>query len=244
MSWTTEHDLILCKEILFVNPYAAKKKSVQRSGLWQLIADNLNSIENPRFIMDKRAVRDHIQVLIDRFKREEATEARESGITPEHSKLDNTIEQIIAMECTESNDEDGSAQKKEQDRAKAEAMRQKAMETLGKRKPDETTAGSSKKRRRGSDTLVYLLEKAVQEQALRQEELQLKQAQHDLESKRTEAFITQQARMEAQQGEMLQMMRQQQAEQNRFIMALMANLSINNFYWFVLCNSLLEGSVI
>ena len=57
MSWTNEHDLILCKETIFVNPFSAKKKSVQRSGLWQQIADNLNATDKPRFLVDKRAVR-------------------------------------------------------------------------------------------------------------------------------------------------------------------------------------------
>ena len=37
----TLHDLVLCKEVVFVNPYSAKKKSLQRSALWQDISDNL-----------------------------------------------------------------------------------------------------------------------------------------------------------------------------------------------------------
>ena len=56
MSWTPLHDIVLCKEIISVNPYSAKKKSVQRSALWQKIADNLNSVKDPHFIVDKRAV--------------------------------------------------------------------------------------------------------------------------------------------------------------------------------------------
>lgn len=155
-------------------------------------------------------MRDHIQVLIDRFKRKEA-QARESGTCQEHTELDNAVEQIIAMESTESEETYDMNAKKGQDRAKAESMRNKAMETHGKRKADETgTSGSSSNKRRSGGLLlllVYLREKAVQEQSLRQEELKLKQAQHELESKKVEAMITQQIRMEAQQAEMLQMMR-------------------------------------
>ena len=51
MSWTNEHNLILCKETIFVNPFSANKKSVQRSGLWQQIADNLNATDKPRFLV-------------------------------------------------------------------------------------------------------------------------------------------------------------------------------------------------
>ena len=67
---------MLCKEIIFVNPYSAKKKSIQRSALWQKIAENLNSVKDPCFIVEKRSVRDHIAILIQRFKRQHAQELR------------------------------------------------------------------------------------------------------------------------------------------------------------------------
>ena len=98
MSWTSKHDLILCKEIICVNPYSAKKKCVQHSAISQQIAENVNSIQSPRFIVDKRSVRDHIGILVQRFKRKESSELRESGTTPEHIELDDAIEQIIVME--------------------------------------------------------------------------------------------------------------------------------------------------
>ena len=113
---------------------APKKKFVQRSALWQKIADNLNSVKDPHFIVDKRAVRDHIGILIQRFKRQEAQELKERGITPERTKLDAAVEQIIAIE--ESADTklqeaiDESKEKLEADRRKAEDMREKAMETI------------------------------------------------------------------------------------------------------------------
>lgn len=97
MSWTSKHDLILCKEIIFVNPYSAKK-SVQHSALLQQIAENVKSIQSPWFIVDKRSVRDHIGILVQRFKRKESSELRESGTTPERIELDDAIEQIIVME--------------------------------------------------------------------------------------------------------------------------------------------------
>ena len=57
--------------------------------------------------MDKRAVRDHIQVLIDRFKRKKTTEERESGITPNTQNMAIPLNRLnIAMEFTESNEED------------------------------------------------------------------------------------------------------------------------------------------
>ena len=91
MNWTEEHDVVFCREIIFVNPFSAKKKSVQRSALWQRVADTLNSIKDPAFFVDKRSVQDHIGVLVQRFKRKEAKELKESGISPTKTELDEAI---------------------------------------------------------------------------------------------------------------------------------------------------------
>ena len=122
MNWTPLHDLVLCKEIIFVNPYSAKKKSIQRSALWQKIAENLNSVKDPCFIVEKRSVRDHIAILIQRFKRQQAQELRESGTTPQQIELDAAIDQIIAMEESSDTDQqemnDDNSGKVEADRKK------------------------------------------------------------------------------------------------------------------------------
>ena len=126
MNWTPTDDLALCKEIIFVNPYSAKNKSIQRSALWQKIAENLNSVKDPCFIVEKRSVWDHIDILIQRFKRQQAQELRESGTSYQHTELDAAIEQIIVIEESsdteqqEMNDENGG--KVEADRKKAEDM--------------------------------------------------------------------------------------------------------------------------
>ena len=98
MNWTEGHDSVFCREVIFVNPFRAKKKSVQRSASWQKVADTLNSITDPVFYVDKRSVRDHIGVLVQRFKRKEAKELKESGTNPTKTEVYVAIEQIIAME--------------------------------------------------------------------------------------------------------------------------------------------------
>ena len=88
--------------------------------------------------MEKRSVRDHIGILVQRFKRQQAQELRESGISPERTELDAAIEQIIAFEESadteqqEANDE--NREKLQADRKKAEDVRKKAMETMGETK--------------------------------------------------------------------------------------------------------------
>ena len=97
--------------------------SIQRSALWQKIAENLNSVKDPCFIVEKRSVRDHIAILIQRFKRQQAQELRESGTTPQHTELDTAIEQIIAIE--ESSDTE-QQEMNDENRGKVEADRKKS----------------------------------------------------------------------------------------------------------------------
>ena len=139
-------------------PTVQKKKSLQRSALWQKIADNLNAVKDPHFTVEKRSVRDHIGILVQRFKKQQAQELRESGISPERTELDAAIEQIIAFEESadteqqEANDE--NREKLQADRKKAEDVRKKAMETMRetkKRKCEEETTQAKKSRRKGAN---------------------------------------------------------------------------------------------
>ena len=82
MNWTDElHNNMLCREVLVVEPYKFKSGSRERGACWEKVANNLNGIEHPLFIVDKRAVQDHMPKLIKDFKRKMAAEERASGIT-------------------------------------------------------------------------------------------------------------------------------------------------------------------
>ena len=148
MNWTPLHDLVLCKEIIFVNPYSAKKKSIQRSALWQKIAENLNTVKDPCFIVEKR---------------QQAQELRESGTTPQHIELDAAIDQIIAIEESSDTDQqemnDEKRGKVEADRRKTEDMRQMALETMGKthkrNSVGSTRTRAKKSRKNGTGALEH-----------------------------------------------------------------------------------------
>ena len=56
MEWTEDHDLCLSQEILSQEPFKAKKGSIARRKIWDQIANNLNSLEIPRFRVSKRSV--------------------------------------------------------------------------------------------------------------------------------------------------------------------------------------------
>ena len=136
--------------------------------------------------MDKSSVRDHIGVLVQRFKRKETKELKESGISPTKTELDEAIEQVIAME--ESADEqhhleDGEKRDKmEGDRLKAEEMRRTAMETLAKTQKRKSVEGQSKakkSRRSGSEALEFLKLKAEQDMDIKKQELDLRKQEQE-----------------------------------------------------------------
>ncbi|XP_068760968.1 uncharacterized protein [Montipora capricornis] len=238
MSWTPLHDIVLCKEIIFVNPYSAKKKSVQRTALWQKIADNLNSVKYPHFIVDKRAVRDHIGILIQRFKRQEAQELKESGITPERTELDAAVEQIIAMEESADTEMQEAIDKNnetlEADRRKAEDMQEKAMETMGKtqkRKSEEGSSKARKSRRSGSEAVEYLKERAAEDLKLKSQEIELKKQEKEqlqaLQTQQTQMFksmLDQQQTQQKQVQDMQNLFLIQQQTQSQALMGIIEKL--------------------
>ena len=98
----------------------------------------MNSVDEPRFSVEKRSVGDHIAILIRRFKTKEAAEAKESGTTPERTELDNALEQIIAMEeSAEMEQQENGDDKRE--KIERDRWRQWEKQTKGKRNKGRAT---------------------------------------------------------------------------------------------------------
>lgn len=83
MYWTEQHNIILCREVVFQNPYVYKKGTPQCSETWKKIVDVLNKCDSPQFNVDHRAIRDHINVLVNKYKKKIRAEERASGISPD-----------------------------------------------------------------------------------------------------------------------------------------------------------------
>ncbi len=105
---------VAVREILVVNPFQAKKKTMQRALLWQAIAMNLKQLEDPKFketlskrsvqqledpkfkeTLSKRSVQDRCSLLCEKYKKRMNYEKRASGIAPELTELDVLIEETI-----------------------------------------------------------------------------------------------------------------------------------------------------
>lgn len=97
MKWTEQHDVMLCREILLIQPHKYRLKSTERGNAWTSIANDLNAIQELRFTVTQKAVRDRFKLLIARFKRKTNEEEAASGICPEESELDQALETIVEL---------------------------------------------------------------------------------------------------------------------------------------------------
>ena len=125
MFWSNEHDVFLCREVVNLDPFTSKKGSTQRSGMWEKTAQTLNECTALRFSVDKRSVRDHIGILVNKDKRKVRAKEKASGIAPgEPSELENLLDTIIGLEeSSEAESPELRVEKNEKcenDRAKAE----------------------------------------------------------------------------------------------------------------------------
>ena len=155
MTWTKDHDILLCREILAEEPYQYKIGSRERGRCWDKIAESLNAIERPKFSVDQRAVRDRFLKLERGFKKKMNEEQRASGISPEFSELDEALEDILGRkESADKQHErvhEDKRQQVEKEKETAEAVRKRAMESLSHTKERE-----GNKRKKGCETSEYV----------------------------------------------------------------------------------------
>jgi len=99
MYWTEEHDRLMCREILAVDPFTRTKKGiVQRGAKWKIIGDHLLEILETKFKVDSRAVHGCYQLLAQKLRKKLKSEEKASGIDTEISETENAIEEFIEKE--------------------------------------------------------------------------------------------------------------------------------------------------
>ena len=62
MTWTKEHDVMLCREMLLIQPFRFKHGTRDRGRCWEKIAQNLSDIVHLIYSVDMKGVRDHIYI--------------------------------------------------------------------------------------------------------------------------------------------------------------------------------------
>ena len=97
--WRAEHDLILAKEMLLIEPYRFKKRSKGSGKAWKKIAENLNSLQTAHFSVSQKAVRDRANLIVKNHKLKLREITKASGIdVPEPTELETTLDDIIERE--------------------------------------------------------------------------------------------------------------------------------------------------
>ena len=186
MVWTRQHEEILVREIFTYEPYNYKSGTTQRGELWKLIAESLNTLEDPLFTVNHRSVRERYAILEKNFKRKKADEEKATGIAPdEPTEFENALEDIVAkfeeIELLTLKEREENNHAAEKERETATEMRKQCMEThseSAKRKMEEPASDSSdskvkRKRRTGDDTLSFMREKMNIDRALKEKELDI-----------------------------------------------------------------------
>ena len=120
--------------------------SCERGQCWDKTASSLSHVEKPRFIVDQRSVRDHFMKLEKSHKCKMAAEERASGISPEHTELDEALQDI--MERSEgAKGEEMEEKNAEKEKETAENVRKRSMERLSQTRERESPESAKKKKK-------------------------------------------------------------------------------------------------
>ena len=216
MEWSDKHDLVLCREVLAMEPYQHPYRSKERGDVWKQIAINLNGLDHPKFKVNKRSVRDRLTLLITKHKAKIRQEENASGIACEETELDQALEEIIDKEKLADEKSSEAKKKEKEEKAAAEEHRQSAMERLGqtkRRNADSETDGAQakKSRRSSSDVVEYLREKYQRESDQRKEEMELRKMEQQAS-----------VELQQQQNDMMRLFMQQQQQQTQILLSLLS----------------------
>ena len=186
MDWSSEHEILFCREVIAHELYSHKPGSKERGQCLDRIAESLNSIENPYFKVDQRSLRDKIKKLLLNYVQKRNKEEKSSGIEVEHGEIDDLLleihekQQLCEKDATIASSE--KQRKQDQERVAAEEIRTLATERLSETRKrsaenlssDESSPKSSKRRSSGGDTIAYLRDKSEKDFSLRGEEIALR----------------------------------------------------------------------
>ena len=87
MEWSDDHDLMLCREILYEDSFHFKKGSPDRGEVWSKIARSLSSCTELKFTL-----------LQAKYKETSRTDEERSGTSREMSELDQLLKDITEKE--------------------------------------------------------------------------------------------------------------------------------------------------
>ena len=188
LKWSEEHDLMLCREVLVMEPFQYPKQSREIGEIWGEIAQNLNGLSLTKFTVRTRSVRDRLTLLLRKNKEKMRNEEQGSGMKcDEETELEMPLSEIIekeqAADLERKENTNTLTKKNENDKASAEESRLKALERLGqtkKRNADSCDEVIKPKSRRSTTEAVQILkEKFEKEKEFWKEEMKLRKKEQE-----------------------------------------------------------------
>lgn len=225
MRWLRQHDILLAREVVALDPYQHPKGSRERFALWEKIAANLDGFHltnQINFSVTGRSVRDRVNlVLIRNYKKKMQEERKASGIeVPPPTEFDQLMEEIVGRagdaEKEQKAGQDERKEKEDRERKVAEEVRAQALERVGqtrKRQGVEAKEDKPVKRRSGGETIEYLKERSQQQMRLREEELKIQREAQEANAKAQQAFTAQLLQQQQQQQNMFAALQKEQQQQ-------------------------------
>lgn len=95
MQWKPEHDVIFLREVLASDLYSTRKGSTERGKIWSQIAERLNEASSCKFNVGQKSLRDHLQLLMQKYKQKMKIEERAGGIDTEMTETDVMLEEFV-----------------------------------------------------------------------------------------------------------------------------------------------------
>ena len=222
MEWTVQHDVKLCWEVLFINPFQTKPGSKERGTVLQKIATKLNHIEDIRYKVDARAIRDRLNKLLLRFTAKQKEEEKATGIEADYTEIDQLLQEIhelkVEAEMELQQDDENKKKKLKAEEASADSIRGRSMERMSETRKREKSPEDSptprKTRNNGNNTVNFLRERNERDNHFKTEELELRKKELEMREKQDEANRPQ-----------TEFLIQQGQQQNQALMMLIARLA-------------------
>ena len=215
MKWSVKHDTIFGRELLSWELWKHRSGTRERGNCLDEICKILNNIKEPQFCVSQKGLRDRLKILERDSKARKRDSERGSGISPEYREIDQIMEGYMERREEEEKTKEShtDVDRKHQDKAAGEEMRERAMERLAKTKKRNGKDEPRKNRQKSGDTLDYLRETAERDSQLRQDELDMKRRQDEATVATQQALFTQ-----LRDQQQLQMQKQQQQQQMQMML--------------------------
>lgn len=132
MEWSEAHYILLCREMLAVKPFQAKREATQRTKICETIVHHLEGIDQPFLRVSVRSIRDRYTPLARKFRKRTQDEIKGSGTSPEMSELEVLLEELVGPEDMSEKEQQMESEEKNtrEDQDRAIDMKKKAMEKL------------------------------------------------------------------------------------------------------------------